>query len=107
MNLFAIFLHQALWNDADFETSAKGGGAASGESSQTRHSSLLPATPASLRLTPHPALTRRLQTPSAAAFDVMFAPMYSRVNHTHLQRAAWNSIQWVCWPVLSEDSEGD
>lgn len=63
--------------------------------------------PASLRLTPHPTMTRRLQTPSAAPFDVMFAAMYSRVNHTHLERAAWNSIQWVCWPVLSEDSEGD
>lgn len=62
---------------------------------------------ASLCLTPHPALTCRLQTPSAAPFDVKFARLYSRVNHTHLERAAWNSIQWVCWPVLSEDSEGD
>lgn len=62
---------------------------------------------ASLHLTSHPALTCRLHTPSAAPFDVMFARMYSRVNHTHPERAAWNSIQWVCWPVLSEDSEGD
>lgn len=25
---------------------------------------------------------------------------------THLERAARNSIQWVCWPVLSEGSKG-
>lgn len=36
----------------------------------------------SLRLNPHLQLTCHLQTPSMAAFDVVFILMYSRVNHT-------------------------
>lgn len=68
----------------------------------TRHSSLLP--PAwvwPLTLSWPVAFRHPLRRP------LMWCLLECTVGLiTHLERAAWNSIQWVCWPVLSEGSKG-